>query len=103
MSQNNTNPVNNYHMHLFNGSYECMEKRSNNKPMTNDIVTFLLPFIHDEVRIPAGLIMDTIDEIERLRRALDLAVGELSTNDRYRIWNPEQLRQQLLDEAVRGE
>lgn len=37
---------------------------------SDDIVTRLLPFIHDEVRIPAGLIMDTIDEIERLRAEL---------------------------------
>lgn len=36
----------------------------------NDIVTRLLPFIHDEMRMPAGLIMDTIKEIERLQAEL---------------------------------
>lgn len=38
--------------------------------MTDDIVTRLIPFIHNEMRIPAGLIMDIIDEIERLRAEL---------------------------------
>lgn len=32
-----------------------------------DILDRLMPFIHNEARIPAGLIMDIIDEIERLR------------------------------------
>lgn len=67
--------------------------------MTDDIIDRLLPFIHDEMRMPAGMIRDVIEEIERLRRALDLAVGELSTTDRYRLWNPEQLRQHFVDEA----
>lgn len=39
--------------------------------MTDDIVTRLLPFINDEMRIPAGLIKDVIEEIERLREALN--------------------------------
>lgn len=39
--------------------------------MTEDIVTRLLPFINDEMRIPAGLIMDTIEEVERLRAELE--------------------------------
>lgn len=69
--------------------------------MTDDIVARLRNET-DDFRI-FGLVLEAADEIERLRRALDLAVGELSTNDRYRLWNPEQLRQQLLDEAVRGE
>lgn len=37
---------------------------------SDDIVTRLIPFIHNEMRIPAGLIMDIIDEIERLRAEL---------------------------------
>ena len=32
-----------------------------------DIIDRLLPFIHDEMRMPAGMIKDVIEEIERLR------------------------------------
>lgn len=39
--------------------------------MTDNILERLTPFIHDEVRMPAGLIKDVIDEIERLRAELD--------------------------------
>lgn len=42
------------------------------------------------------------DEIERLRTALQLAVGELSTHDTHRLYSPDQLYQQFLDEARRG-
>ena len=38
--------------------------------VTDDIVTRLLPFINDEMRVPAGLIKDVIEEIERLRAEL---------------------------------
>lgn len=33
----------------------------------DDIIDRLLPFIHDEMRMPAGMIKDVIEEIERLR------------------------------------
>ena len=42
------------------------------------------------------------DEIERLRTALQLAVGELSTHDTYRLYSPDQLYQQFLEEDRRG-
>ena len=76
--------------------------------MSDDIVTRLRAYNIGNIGHEASFHMEetlyeAADEIERLRRALDLAVGELSTNDKYRLWNPEQLRQQLLDEAVRGE
>ena len=35
--------------------------------MNEDIINRLLPFIHDEMRMPAGMIKDVIEEIERLR------------------------------------
>ena len=43
------------------------------------------------------------DEIEQLRKALALAVGELSTHAQYQYLSPEQLLNQFLTEAVRGE
>ena len=39
--------------------------------MTDDIIDRLLPFIHDEMRMPAGMIKDVIEEIERLRELVD--------------------------------
>lgn len=36
--------------------------------MTDNIIDHLLPFIHDEMRMPAGLVKTVIDEIERLRQ-----------------------------------
>ena len=41
-------------------------------------------------------------EIERLREALALAVGELSTHGEYAAWTPEMLMNQFLEEARRG-
>jgi hypothetical protein len=41
-------------------------------------------------------------EINRLRTALALAVGELSTHSQYAVYSPEQLMQQFLEEARRG-
>jgi len=34
-------PANNYHMHLFNGSYECMGDEDKKEPMTSNIVNLL--------------------------------------------------------------
>lgn len=55
-----------------------------------DIIDRLLPFIHDEMRMPAGVIKDVIEEIERLRDELnrwkkiaDSLVGALD-NDKTR-------------------
>jgi len=39
--------------------------------MADDIINRLLPFIHDEMRMPAGMIKDVIEEIERLRELVD--------------------------------
>lgn len=69
--------------------------------MADDIVTRLRNET-DDFHI-FNLVIEAADEIELLRRALDLAVGELSTNDKYRLCHPEQLRQQFLNEAVRGD
>lgn len=44
---------------------------TNASKSSDDIVTRLIPFIHNEMRIPAGLIMDIIDEIERLRAEVE--------------------------------
>ena len=43
--------------------------------------------------------LDAAEEILRLRSALALAVGELSTHSEYRVWSPEQLMNQFLEEA----
>ena len=39
--------------------------------MSDDIVERLIPFVNDEMRMPAGLVMDVIEEIERLRYELE--------------------------------
>ena len=49
----------------------------------------------DDLRVAA-------DEIERLRVALALAVGELSTHAQYAIYSPDQLMESFLGEARRG-
>jgi hypothetical protein len=41
-------------------------------------------------------------EIERLRAALALAVGELSTHAAYAVYSPDQLLEQFVQEARRG-
>lgn len=45
---------------------------------------------------------EAADEIERLRTALQTAVGELSATPKYKNAHPEQLLNQLLEQAVRG-
>ena len=78
--------------------------------MTDDIVTRLRRVPE---RVPKGMgivglneyyqrCQDAADEIERLRTALALAVGELSTHAQYSVYSPEQLMQQFLEEARRG-
>ena len=41
MLRENTNRANNYHMHLFNASYECMGDEDKKEPMTSNIVNLL--------------------------------------------------------------
>lgn len=50
----------------------------------------------------AALTNEAADEIKRLRAALALAVGELSTHGEYTAWTPEMLMNQFLEEARRG-
>ena len=62
-------PANNYHMHLFNGSYECMENGNIKEPMADDIVTRLRDVVcwcneFDGVCDAC----QAADEIERLQR-----------------------------------
>lgn len=45
------------------------------------------------------VIVDASNEIKRLRKALALAVGELSTHGQYTIYSPDQLMQQFIEEA----
>ena len=51
--------------------------------------------------VDADLLRDTKAEIEVLRAALALAVGELSTYGPYRYTSPDQLMQAFLEEARR--
>ena len=39
--------------------------------MTDDIIKHLLPFVHDEMRMPAGLVKTVIEEIEGLREKVE--------------------------------
>jgi len=55
--------------------------------------------------MPLGQAFDAVavaDEIERLRGALALAVGELSTHAQYAVYSPDQLLEQFMQEAGRG-
>lgn len=45
---------------------------------------------------------EAADKIEQLRVALQLAVGELSTYNEYRLVSPEGLYLQFLENAYRG-
>ena len=45
--------------------------------MADDIVQRLVPYFHDEQRMPAGMIRDAMAEIERLRAAGDALVDAL--------------------------
>jgi len=48
------------------------------------------------------LCKEAADEIERLRAALTLAVGELSLETRYRFHSPDQIWDEFYEEARRG-
>lgn len=71
--------------------------------MTKDIV-IELQHLGDSTPHNQGrsTIYAAISEIERLRTALQLAVGELSTHDTYRLCSPDQLYQQFLEEVRCG-
>ena len=76
--------------------------------MTYDIVTRLMEGNHLACGDPGSpwsvmcIKCLAADEIERLRTALALAVGELSTHAQYSVYSPEQLMQQFLEEARRA-
>ena len=57
--------------------------------MTGDIVTRLR--LWDDQQPPFRIMFEAADEIERLRAALALAVGELSTCGEYASMSPESL------------
>jgi len=63
----------------------------------NDIVTRLRD--DESVFVDTNLLHEAADEIERLRAALALACGLLSTY--YAMSPPDQLMQQFLEEARR--
>lgn len=74
--------------------------------MSDDIVIRLRNHAEDEAMLGNDWLRDVMrdgaDEIKRLRTALQLAVGELSTHDTHRLYSPDQLYQQFLEEARRG-
>ena len=74
--------------------------------MSGDIVERLQAELDDpqghiviSTTVDADLLRDAKAEIERLRAALALAVGELSTHGEHRHTNPVALMQQFLEEA----
>jgi hypothetical protein len=57
--------------------------------MSDDIVERLLPFVVNEMRMPAGLTITVIDEIERLRAEVERLQDEKATlrrNEWRLIW-----------------
>lgn len=73
--------------------------------MTDDIVTRLRDLREMLMGNPsmARDAHEAANEIERLRQALALAVGELSTHAQYQYLHPEQLLNEFLTKAVRGD
>lgn len=80
----------------------------NEESQEQDIVQELedWAFITDGVQGKAMMVMlsgevfrDAAQEIKTLRTALALAVGELSTHREYRVYSPEIMMNQFLDEA----
>lgn len=66
--------------------------------MTDDIVTRL-----QDTAYEVDLCWEAAAEIERLRRALLLACGLLSTYEDNSMFHPEKLVVQFIEQAVRGE
>jgi hypothetical protein len=58
-------PANNYHVHLFNDSYEFMNSENSNDTHFGDIVIRLRDW--DDQQPPFQIMIDAADEIERLR------------------------------------
>lgn len=69
----------------------------NEEFLNSDLITRLRGYA--EADFLADTCTEAADEIERLRTALALAVGELSTYGNMQHLSPEQLMQQFLDEA----
>jgi hypothetical protein len=67
--------------------------------VADDIVTRLRKMNYYVNEVASNLPDEAADEIERLRTALQLAVGELSTYNEYRLVPPDMLYQYFLKEA----
>jgi hypothetical protein len=67
--------------------------------VADDSVERLWHWLHE-----AGdcVLCDAADEIERLRAALAIAAGILSTLPQYETWHPEAVLGMLMQEADRG-
>lgn len=75
--------------------------------MADDIVTRLrkiadLQDMDDDNRAESPFLREVADEIERLRAALALACGLLSTYEDHSMFHPEALVLQFMEEARRG-
>ena len=71
--------------------------------MSDDIVTRLRDYAcRGAVHATNDMASDAADEIERLRTALALAVGEMSTSGEYAYLSPETLLNKFMEEARRG-
>lgn len=71
--------------------------------MADDIVTRLQRYEGgDRSESAVDVVSDALAEIERLRAALALAVGELSTYGPMRYTSPDQLMEHFMQEARRG-
>lgn len=68
--------------------------------MSDDIVIRLRNHAEDEAMLGNDWLRDVMrdgaDEIERLRAALQLVVGELSTYSEYRLISPDALLNQFI-------
>jgi len=64
--------------------------------MTDDIIDQLSHYVTNEMRMPAGLIVTVIEEIERLRNALDSAISQLLTHHEYELWTKDQFMEELM-------
>lgn len=71
--------------------------------VTDDIVTRLRDLLDGPVPMTVERqdVREAADEIERLRTALHLAVGELSTHSEHRHMTPDLLVQHFMEEASR--
>lgn len=62
-------PANNYHVHLFNDSYEFMNSENSDDTYFSDIVIRLRNW--DDQQPPFRIMTEAADEIERLRHAIE--------------------------------